>query len=158
MFLVSFFHIYSLMAHQHLTPSGFESYQVNFHSYLTTNTVWVRARLCKLQKGCTGLAVASDKVYQLLAHGRWFSPGTPASSSCKTGHHNIAEILLKVTLKHPKKKKKSSIILTVRSYSKQLDILTNREISLNVYSFLKSRLIADWWVENVIIDMTLDGM
>ena len=37
-----------------------------------TNTAWVRARLCKLQKGCTLLAVASDKVYQLFAHGRWF--------------------------------------------------------------------------------------
>ena len=40
-----------------------------------TNTSWVRARLCKLQKRCTRLAAASDKVYQLLAHGRWFSPG-----------------------------------------------------------------------------------
>jgi hypothetical protein len=36
--------------------------------------------------------------YQLLAHGRWFSPGTVASSTTKTGHHDIAEILLKVTL------------------------------------------------------------
>jgi hypothetical protein len=27
-----------------------------------------------------------------------FSPGTPASSTTKTGHHDIAEILLKVTL------------------------------------------------------------
>jgi hypothetical protein len=36
----------------------------------------VRTRLCKLQKGCTRLAAASDKVYQLLVHGRWFSPGT----------------------------------------------------------------------------------
>ena len=26
------------------------------------------------KKGCTRLATASDKVYQLLAHGRWFSP------------------------------------------------------------------------------------
>jgi hypothetical protein len=40
----------------------------------------------------------SDKVYQLLAHGRWFSSGTPASSTTKTGRHDIAEILLKVTL------------------------------------------------------------
>ena len=59
---------------------------------------WVRARLCKLQKGCFRLAVASDKVYQLLAHGRWFSPGTPVSSATKTGRHDIAEILLKVAL------------------------------------------------------------
>jgi hypothetical protein len=67
--------------------------------YLTiTNTAWVRARLCKLQKGCTRLAAARDKVYQLLAHGRWFSPGTPASSTTKTGRHDIAEILLKVML------------------------------------------------------------
>ena len=45
------------------------------------------------KKGCTRLATASDKVYQLLAHGRWFSR---ASSTTKTGHHDIAEILLKV--------------------------------------------------------------
>ena len=57
---------------------------------------WIRAWLCKLQKkGCTLLAAASDKVYQLLAHGRWFSP---ASSTTKTGRHDIAEILLKVAL------------------------------------------------------------
>jgi len=34
----------------------------------------------------------------LLAHGRWFFPGTPASSTNKTGRHDIAEILLKVAL------------------------------------------------------------
>jgi hypothetical protein len=38
----------------------------------------------------------------LLAHGRWFSLGTPASSTTKTGRHDIAEILLKVALKHQK--------------------------------------------------------
>jgi hypothetical protein len=38
----------------------------------------------------------------LLAHGRWLSPGTPASSTTKTGRHDIAEILLKVALKHQK--------------------------------------------------------
>jgi hypothetical protein len=51
------------------------------------------------KKGCTRLAAASDKVYQLLAQGLWFSPGTPASSTTKTGRHDIAEILLKVALK-----------------------------------------------------------
>jgi hypothetical protein len=50
------------------------------------------------KKGCTRLATASDKVYQLLAHGRRFSPGTPASSTTKTDRHDIAEILLKVAL------------------------------------------------------------
>ena len=33
-----------------------------------------------------------------IARGRWFSPGTPASSTTKTGRHDIAEILLKVAL------------------------------------------------------------
>ena len=40
----------------------------------------------------------SDKVYQLLAHGRWFSLGTPASSTTKTGRHDIAKKLLKVAI------------------------------------------------------------
>ena len=54
------------------------------------------------KKGCTQLAATSDKVYQLLVHGRWFSPGIPASSTTKTGRHDIAEILLNVALKHQK--------------------------------------------------------
>jgi hypothetical protein len=33
-------------------------------------------------------ALNSDKVYQLLAHGQWFSPGTMASSTTKTGRHD----------------------------------------------------------------------
>ena len=52
---------------------------------------WVRARLCILQKKYTRLAVASDQVYQLLAYGRWFSPGTSASSTTKPGRHDITE-------------------------------------------------------------------
>jgi hypothetical protein len=44
----------------------------------------------------------------LLAHGRWFSPGTPVSSTTtKTGCHYIAEILLKVALNTKNQKKKS---------------------------------------------------
>jgi hypothetical protein len=61
-------------------------------------TFWVR---CANKKGCTRLAAESDKAYQLVAHGRWFSP---ASSTTKTGRHDIAEILLKVVLKHQKSK------------------------------------------------------
>jgi hypothetical protein len=34
----------------------------------------------------------------LLAHIRWFSPGTPASTTNKTGRHDIVEILLKVDI------------------------------------------------------------
>jgi hypothetical protein len=47
-------------------------------------------RFVNYKKGCTRLAAASDKVYQLLANGWWFSP---ASSTTKTGRYEIAEIL-----------------------------------------------------------------
>ena len=50
------------------------------------------------KKGCTRLAAATDKDYQLLAHGRWFSPGTLVSSTNKADCRNITEILLKVRL------------------------------------------------------------
>jgi hypothetical protein len=69
--------------------------------YLTTQTslspIWrgFAPGFVNYKNGCTRLATASDKVYQLLAHGLWFSP---ASSTTKTGRHDIAEILLKVAL------------------------------------------------------------
>jgi hypothetical protein len=62
-----------------------------------TNTTWVR--FVNYKTRCSRLAAASDKVYQLLAQGRWFSPGTPASSTTKTGRHDIAES----GIKHQKK-------------------------------------------------------
>jgi hypothetical protein len=72
--------------------------------YQTTHTslspIWREFAPCfvNYKQGCTRLTAASDKVYQLLAHGWWFSPGTPASSTTKTGRHDIAELLLKVAL------------------------------------------------------------
>jgi hypothetical protein len=62
--------------------------------------MWFAPGFVSYNKGCTRLAAACDKVYQLLAHahGQWFSPGTLASSTTKTGRHDIAEILMKVTL------------------------------------------------------------
>ena len=39
-----------------------------------------------------------DKVCQLIAEGRWFSLGTPVTSTNKTDRHDITEILLKVAL------------------------------------------------------------
>jgi hypothetical protein len=38
----------------------------------------------------------------LLANGRWFSPGTPASSTTKTGCHDIAEMIAESGIKHQK--------------------------------------------------------
>ena len=53
----------------------------NSHSVLTMSTGFYL--------GCTRPAVARDEVYQLLAQGLWFSPGTPASSTTKTGRHDL---------------------------------------------------------------------
>ena len=39
-----------------------------------------------------------DKICQRLAASRWFSPGTPVSSTNKTDCHVITEMLLKVAL------------------------------------------------------------
>jgi hypothetical protein len=61
---------------------------------------------------------ANDKANQLLVRGRWFSPGTPASSITKTGHHDIAEILLKVALKHQKSNQ------SIRNRLKSVDFLS----------------------------------
>jgi hypothetical protein len=47
----------------------------------------------------------------LVAHGRWFSPGTPTSSITKTGGHDIAEILLKEALNTKKSINQSHILI-----------------------------------------------
>ena len=88
----------------------------------------VHTRLCKSQKGCTRIAVASDKVYQLLSHGRWFSPGTPASSTTKTGRHTIAEILLKVALN------------TKNQNQNQINYIDRYDLFFKLYNLLNSLL------------------
>ena len=50
---------------------------------------------CDFRARCTTLC---GKVGQWLATGRWFSPGTPVSSTNKTDGRDITEILLKVAL------------------------------------------------------------
>jgi hypothetical protein len=54
--------------------------------------LWVRI---SIRARCTTLC---DKVCQWLDTGQRFSPGPPLSSTNKTDHHNITQILLKVTL------------------------------------------------------------
>jgi hypothetical protein len=58
----------------------------------------------------------------LLSHGQLFSPGTPASSTTKTGRHDIAEILLKVAL---------SIINQIKSNQSIKSIYLAEEILLD---------------------------
>jgi hypothetical protein len=46
----------------------------------------------------------------VAAHGRWFSPGTSASSTTKTGRHDIAESGVKHT------KDQSGIVISFMLY------------------------------------------
>jgi hypothetical protein len=61
---------------------NFDKRRKEFEDYLTTHTSLLPILrgfvpgFVNYKKGCTRLVAASDnKVYQLLAHGRWFSPG-----------------------------------------------------------------------------------
>jgi hypothetical protein len=69
------------------------------HLTLTQPVPMVEQELFTLPEHLSKLC---DKFCQWHSAGRWFSPGTPASFTTKTGRHDIAEILLKVALKHQK--------------------------------------------------------
>ena len=81
----------------------------------------------------------------MLADGWWFSPGTPASSTTKTGRHDIDEIMLKVVLNtknqnqsERKKVVKSVIQLELSSMTPDLvhkfQIICYKEIKLKSLS------------------------
>ena len=55
----------------------------NSHTSLSPIRRGLTSCFVNYRKRCTRLAVASDQVYQLLAHGQWFSPGTLVSSTTK---------------------------------------------------------------------------
>jgi hypothetical protein len=72
-------------------------YNYLWNQCLSPLMLWVRI---SIRTRCT---ILCDKVCQWLATGGWFSPGPPVSSTNKTNHHDIAEILLKVVLNTIKK-------------------------------------------------------
>ena len=78
-------------------PWSYGSWIYNYlcNQYLSPRMLWVRI---SIRARCTILWC--DKVCQWLATGWWFSPSTPISSTNKTDRHDIAEILLKVVLRH----------------------------------------------------------
>jgi hypothetical protein len=57
-----------------------------------------------------------SQVTDLLAHGRWFSPGSRASSTIKTGRHDIAEILLKVEINTKNQSIKQAFVIIGTNY------------------------------------------
>jgi len=86
-----------------------------------------------------------DKVCQWLATGGWFSSGTPLSSTNKTDHHDITEILLEVVLNTINHQTIFSFIYLFslknkKTYSSKTDI-RNPNMSLVLKFFL---LIMSW--------------
>jgi len=67
------------------------TYAISAYLYIST-MLWVRI---SIRARCTTLC---DKVCQWPVRGRWFSSGTPVSSTNRTDCHDITEILLKVAL------------------------------------------------------------
>jgi hypothetical protein len=87
------------------------------------------------KKGCIRLAAASDKVYQLLAHGRWFSSGTPASSTTKTSCHDIAEILLEVPLNTKNQIKLFNCLMCYLHYTGQGSDFNSACLNMTIQTF-----------------------
>ena len=69
-------------------------YNYLYNRCLSPLTLWVRIPLRQVILETT----LCDKICQWLATGWWFSPGTLVSSTNKTNHHDIIEILLKLAL------------------------------------------------------------
>ena len=93
-------------------PSWPWSYSSWIYNYLCNQCIsplmlWVRI---SIRARSTTLC---DKVCQWLATGRWFSLGPPVSSTNKTDHHDITEILLKVALNTIKQTKNKNIIIII---------------------------------------------
>jgi hypothetical protein len=86
-----------------------------------------------------------DKVCQWLAAGRWFSPGTLVSSTCKIDHHDITEILLKVAL--------NTITLNPVTFSINIDLKENWKhllLTVDWATLVKVKLLIHLqWVANL---------
>ena len=81
---------YILVSCAHRNTSLIYNYRCN--QSLSPLMLWVQILI---RARCKTLC---DKVCQWLVTSRWFSPGSPVSSTNKTDCHDITEILLKVTL------------------------------------------------------------
>ena len=94
--------VYGMHYYMHVVSNGpplswsYGSWIYNYlcNQYLSQLTLRVQVQL---RRGVLDTRLCY-KVCQWLSAGRWFSPVNPMSSTNKTDHHDIAEILLKVAL------------------------------------------------------------
>jgi hypothetical protein len=75
---------------------GASGYQFYHNKYQYSSSIYRRQSSATVYCRTPMMNTASLIVF--IATCRWFSPGTPVSSTNKTDSHDIAEILLKVTL------------------------------------------------------------
>jgi hypothetical protein len=96
-------------------------------------TLWVQI---PLRRGVLYTTLC-DKVCQWLAAGLWFSLGIPVSSTNKTDHHDIAEILLKVVLNTINLTPSSlNLLLICYLYDKHyLKYITSKHLLENIFNF-----------------------
>ena len=94
-------------------PCSYGSWIYNYlcNQCLSPLTLWVRI---SLRRGVLDTTLC-DKVCQWLATGRWFSPGTPVSSTNKTDRHDITEILLKVALNTIKQTNYQNVFIDIKT-------------------------------------------
>jgi hypothetical protein len=94
----------------------------------------------------------------LLAHDRWFYPGTLAFSTTKTGRHDIAEILLKV-VQHQKSNQISLQVkwIIFRPYPKSRLFLVVIDISfvcLMVFNVTFNNISIISWLSVLLVEET----
>ena len=94
-----------------------------------------------------------DKVCQWLEIGRLFSPGPPVSSTNKTYHQDITEILLKVALNTIKQTKKHWLIMKKTQPSNIMDYACTHAGPYNVcnLSLGDSIIVLLFWMKLVFI-------
>jgi hypothetical protein len=94
----------------------------------------------------TTMAPSMNKRNSFSAHGRWFSPGTSASSTTKSGRHDIAEILLIVTLSTINQIIDSTLLL-LSCFTTYLGL--NRMIFYRLVSFYYVLMLINWVAKRI---------
>ena len=109
--LILYFYISDMLFSVHLEGlrgSWVRSLDLTTHTSLSPIRRGFAPGFVNYKKGALDSQLQVIKFTSCLPIGRWFSPGTPASSTTKTGRHDIAEILFKVAPRHQKIKSKSN--------------------------------------------------
>jgi hypothetical protein len=107
------------------------------HQCLSPLMLWVRI---SIRPRCATIF----KVCQWLATGRWFSPGTPVSSTKRTDRHDITEILLKVALNTITNKLCNDMSARLECGRFECRSGHTKEYGIGIYCLMELVFIASW--------------